>query len=145
MLLGTPPRTSRGLLRVHLGSLGILVRFPKLVPGPFFTPREAHRGPETVSDDAFSVRRHCNFEEKVLRPGLHVRISVPPFERGITQPENVWRFPFSMSPMGRNLRGNLNELFTELFFSGSAAVGAALSNPPTPKGSGVWGTNRAPL
>ena len=30
-------------------------------------------------------------------------------------------------------------LTSSVFFSGSAAVGAALSNPPTPEGSGVGG------
>ena len=48
MLRGTPPRTSRGLLRLHLGSLGILVRFPNLVSGPFLVPG-GHIGGQKLS------------------------------------------------------------------------------------------------
>ena len=53
------------------------------------------------------------------------------------QAKYVWRFQLSVSPMRRILLEILNELFTELFFSGSAAVGAALSNVPLLR-SGLW-------
>ena len=60
------------------------------------------------------------------------------------QPEAIrfTMFRFSMSLVRRIVRGISSHMVNKfLFFSGSAAVGAALSNPPTP-GSGVRGDGR---
>ena len=122
MLRGTPPRTSRGLLRVHLGSLGILVRFPRLVPGPFLVPGR-HTGGQKLSPIRLFWRlRHWNFEEKCCDQSCtlgfqHRHSSVVSCSLRMS---GVFNFRCHRR---RILRGNLNEVFTEVFFFGVGGSG----------------------
>ena len=129
---------SRNVSGCTWGTLGPSLGIRTWFRVPSWAPRTL-LGVKFGVENWFCWHPTVNFRRKNLAGGhflLKFNIGVRPT---LLPSDRCTVFRLSMSPVRRVARGVSSHMVNEfLFFSGSAAVGAALSNPPTP-GSGVRG------
>ena len=98
LLRGRPGGSSR----CTWAALGSSFGFRNWIPD-LFHPLGGTPGAKNGLRQGFFGAPPLEFQRKVLRPELHARISASPFECGVFQARNAWRFPPSMSPMRKIL------------------------------------------